>query len=270
MKAALSHALKHFPKLKRQLRRLRDRWLPGRLVSSNYLALQGQDAQLQGQQLRQSWQDSSLPGRQRALVQKQLQQYKNGAAIDVFDVFVQSLKNLPTLSEGMTLLEVGCSSGFYCEVLDIAGLPVAYSGCDYSSAFIDMARACYPKHTFTVEDATHLQRADQSVDIVVSGCCLLHIPEYKQAVAETARVARSYAVFHRTPVVWGQEEKWYRKKAYGVDTVEIHFNEPEFLALLQNNGLELLATYTLDQQSDVSGDSRGQAVRTYVCRKVCL
>jgi SAM-dependent methyltransferase len=270
MKAALSHALKHFPKLKRQLRRLRDRWLPGRLVSSNYLALQGQDAQLQGQQLRQSWQDSSLPGRQRALVQKQLQQYKNGAAIDVFDVFVQSLKNLPTLSEGMTFLEVGCSSGFYCEVLDIAGLPVAYSGCDYSSAFIDMARACYPKHTFTVEDATHLQRADQSVDIVVSGCCLLHIPEYKLAVAETARVARSYAVFHRTPVVWGQEEKWYRKKAYGVDTVEIHFNEPEFLALLQNNGLELLATYTLDQQSDASGDSRGQAVRTYVCRKVPL
>ena len=270
MKAALSHALKHFPKLKRQLRRLRDSWLPVSLVSSNYLALQGQDALVQGQQLRQSWQDSSLPGRQRELVQKQLQQYKNGVAIDVFDVFVQSLKNLPTLSEGMTLLEVGCSSGFYCEVLDIAGLPLTYSGCDYSSAFIDMARACYPNHTFTVEDATHLQRADQSVEIVISGCCLLHIPEYKQAVAETARVARSYAVFHRTPVVWGQEEKWYRKKAYGVDTVEIHFNEPEFLALLQTNGLELLATYTLDQQSDSSGDSRGQAVRTYVCRKVFL
>ena len=267
MMSGLSRALKHFPNFKRQLSRLRDRWLPGSAVSTDYLALEGQDAVLQGQQLRQSWQDNALPARQRELVEKQLQQYRKGAAIDVFDVFVQSLKELPSLSEGMTLLEVGCSSGFYSEVLDIAGLPLNYSGCDYSSAFIEMAQACYPKTSFSVEDATRLQRADQSVDIVVSGCCLLHIPEYRQAVAETARVARSYAVFHRTPVVWGQDEQWYQKKAYGIDTVEIHFNEPDFLALLQINGLELLATHTLHQQSKASDDSRGQAVRTYVCRK---
>ena len=267
MKAVLSQALNHFPNFKRELRRLRDRWLPGSAVSTDYVALEGQVAVLQGQQLRQSWQDDALPARQRELVEKQLQQYRKGAAIDVFEVFVQSLKELPSLSEGMTLLEVGCSSGFYSEVLDIAGLPVIYSGCDYSSAFIEMAQTCYPKTAFTVEDATRLQRADQSVDIVVSGCCLLHIPEYRQAVAETARVARSYAVFHRTPVVWGQDEQWYQKKAYGIDTVEIHFNEPDFLALLQINGLELIATHTLHQQSNASDDSSGHAVRTYVCRK---
>lgn len=268
MKAILSQGLNRFPGLKRQLKHLRDRWFPAQSISTGYVALQGQDALAQGQQLRQSWQDDALPGRQRELVEKQLQQYRKGVRIDVFDVFIQSLKNLPALSTGMTLLEVGCSSGFYSEVLDIAGLPLTYSGCDYSSAFIEMARARYPARAFSVEDATALQGADQSVDIVVSGCCLLHIPEYQQAVAETARVARHYAIFHRTPVVWGQEEKWFRKKAYGVETVEIHFNEPEFLALLQSSGLQLIATYTLHQQTDETDGSRGQAVRTYVCQRI--
>ena len=270
MKTITSRALQRFPTLKRQLKRLRDRLLPGRFVSTDYIALQGRDAALQGQHLRQSWQDQALPARQRELVERQLQQYRQGAAVDVFDVFIQSLKSLPNLSPGMTLLEIGCSSGFYCEVLEVAGLPLSYSGCDYSSAFIDMARQHYPVKTFTVEDATCLERLDQSIDIVVSGCCLLHIPEYRQAVAETARVARSYAVFHRTPVVWGQDEKWYRKKAYGIETVEIHFNELNFLELLQSSGLALIATYTLNEQNDASDGSRGQAVRTYVCRKTPL
>lgn len=102
---------------------------------------------------------------------------------------------------------------------------------------------------FTVEDATALQYTDRSFDIVVSGCCLLHIPDYAKGVTETARVARRYAIFHRTPVVWGQPEQWYRKQAYGVETVEIHFNEPEFLILLDKSGFELIATYTLSEKT---------------------
>lgn len=103
-------------------------------------------------------------------------------------------------------------------------------------------------------------------DVLVA-CCLLHIPEYAKGVSETARVARRYAIFHRTPVVWGQPEQWYRKQAYGVETVEIHFNEPEFLASLDNNGLELIATHTLSEESTDATRAQGHASRTYVCRK---
>jgi hypothetical protein len=101
--------------------------------------------------------------------------------------------------------------------------------------------------------------------VVISGCCLLHIPEYEAAVAETARVARQYAIFHRTPVVLGQPNRYYRKQAYGVETVEIHFNEPQFLALLAQHGLELTKTSTLSQEGD---ELNGSAVRTFLCRKV--
>jgi ubiquinone/menaquinone biosynthesis C-methylase UbiE len=176
----------------------------------------------------------------------------------------RALRALPSDVRGMSVLEVGCSSGFYSEVFDIAGMGVTYTGCDYSDAFIALARQKYPALRFDVEDATAMNYGTDAFDVVISGCCLLHIPEYQAAVAETARVARRYAIFHRTPVVVGQPNKYYRKLAYGVETVDIHFNEPQFLDLLASCGLELIATYTLDES--VHGGV-GSATRTYVCRK---
>jgi SAM-dependent methyltransferase len=214
--------------------------------------------------LRGAWQANDLPMRQRELVESQLADFRRGNAIDFFDVMVKALRELPDSVKGMSLLEIGCSSGYYAEVLETAGVGVAYSGCDYSPAFIDMARRKYPGLRFDVADATGLGYGNDAFDIVVSGGCLLHIPEYAQAMAETARVAKRYAIFHRTPVVLGQSEKRYRKSAYGVEMVEIHFNEPQFLALVARNGLELVATYTLSENVKTGV---GDAQRTYVCRK---
>lgn len=266
MRAAIVSVLNRFPGLKRVLRGARNRLFPGVGVSTNYVNLQGAEADAEGQRLRNSWQDDTLPKRQRELVDQQLRQYRSGARIEVFDVFVDSLRALQDLP-GMSLLEVGCSSGFYSEVVEVSGLPIKYSGCDYSDAFIRLAKEKYPSIDFAVEDATALHYADRSFDIVVSGCCLLHIPEYAKGVEETARVARRYAIFHRTPIVWGQPEQWYRKQAYGIETVEIHFNEPEFLALLDRAGLELIATHTLSEESTDASGAQGHASRTYVCRK---
>ena len=267
MKVAINFVLNHFPAMKRVLRGVRNRLLNGAGVSSNYVLLQSDEANAEGRRLRNSWQDEAMPKRQRELVDQQLRQYRSGARVDVFDVFVGSVRALPDLALGASLLEIGCSSGFYSEVMEIAELPVKYSGCDYSDAFIRLAREKYPDVDFSVADTTALHYSDQSFDIVVSGCCLLHIPGYAKGIEETARVARLYAIFHRTPVVWGQPEQWYRKQAYGVETVEIHFNEPEFLALLDKSGLELIATYTLNEESADATRSQGHASRTYVCSK---
>ena len=124
--------------------------------------------------------------------------------------------------------------------------------------------AHYSKLQFDLQDATALNYADNTFDIDISGCCLLHLPEYQAAIAETARVTSQYVVFHRTPVVMGQPKKYFRKQAYGVETVEIHFNQAELLQLLADNGLELLATYTL---YETMSHRTGNAMRTYACRK---
>ena len=266
MKQAILSLLSRFPRIKAGLRRVRNHLQPAS-VSSCYVTLNSEQAETEGQRLRSAWQDDTLPRRQRELVEQQLQQFRVGGKVNVFDTLVAALRALPESISDMSLLEVGCSSGYYSEVLDIAGLGLRYAGCDYSPAFISLAHDKYPTLDFAVADATALQYPDASFDIIVSGCCLLHIPEYRAAVAETARVANRYAIFHRTPVLWGQPERWFRKQAYGVETVEIHFNEPAFLALLEEHGLELLATYTLHEEGDTADLARGTAVRTYACRK---
>ncbi len=264
MKAQLRVLVSRFPRLRGLFRRALHFMRPDTGVSTHYNELAGDEAATESIRLRMAWKGTDLPTKQRQLVDQQLTAYRQGAAIDVFDVLVKSLRGLQSETDKMRVLEVGCSSGYYSEVFSIAGLCVDYAGCDYSEVFVAMARQRYLGLQFDVQDATSLHYEDNAYDVVISGCCLLHIPEYEAAIAETARVARSYAIFHRTPVVLGQATKYYRKQAYGVETVEIHFNERELLQLVDDSGLQLLATYTLDET--VSRGTRS-AVRTYVCRK---
>lgn len=265
MRSYLRSVLNRFPRLKRLFKRLAQILPPGTGASSHYVQIQESETERESSRLRGAWQSQDLPVRQRELVDTQLAALRRGQPVDVFDVMTRALRALPSDVRGMSVLEVGCSSGFYSEVFEIAGLGVSYAGCDYSDAFIELARQKYPALRFDVEDATALKYGDNAFDIVISGCCLLHIPEYEVAVAETARVACRYAIFHRTPVVLGQPNVYYRKQAYGVETVEIHFNEPQFLKLLDRQGLELIATYTLDE---FVRNGVGSANRTYVCKKI--
>lgn len=268
MRFMLLSVLRYFPIFERVLRRALSNFYFLRTdISADYKILANEEAHSEGLRLRSSWQDGDLPQRQRNLVEKQLNYYRRGYSVDVFDVFVKSLSMLPGIENGATLLEVGCSSGFYSEVIELSGLPINYSGCDYSDAFIGLAKKKYPSVNFAIEDATKLNFRSSSFDIVVSGCCLLHIPEYIKAIEETGRVTRRFAIFHRTPVVWGMPEIWYRKKAYGVETIEIHFNEDEFLNLLVKNNLELISTFTLNEKPTTATSIQGHATRTYVCRK---
>jgi SAM-dependent methyltransferase len=267
MKELLRRQLNRFPRLKALLKRVFRVISPAAGVSTDYVEMEISEAGGESARLRDAWQADDLPQRQRKLVDAQLAAFRRGTPVAVFDVIVQALRQLVPKDKRMSLLEVGCSSGYYAEVLEIAGLNVNYAGCDYSEAFIAMARQKYPALGFEVEDATALRYEENTFDVVISGCCLLHIPEYELAVAETARVAREYAIFHRTPVVVGQANKYYRKRAYGVETVEIHFNEPQFLALLAANGLQVIETHTLAETIDAGV---GSASRTYVCRKIAV
>lgn len=264
MGSPLSAVLNRFPRLKQLLKFILHKLIVRSSVSSHYFQIHGREVDMEFSRLRASWKALDLPAKQRKLVDTQLAAFRRGKSVDVFDVMARALRTLPSNANNFSVLEVGCSSGFYSEVFEIAGLNVHYTGCDYSDAFIELARKKYPAQTFDVEDATALRYDNETFDVVISGCCLLHIPDYEAAVCETARVARNYAIFHRTPVVFGQGNVYYRKQAYGVETLEIHFNESQFLELLASNGLEPIATYTL---SEFVQQGIGSATRTYVCKK---
>lgn len=138
------------------------------------------------------------------------------------------------------LLEVGCGSGYYSEVL-AALLPdrVSYTGTDYSEAMIARARAHYPSTAFEVADATRLPYADAAFDIVFNGVSLMHIIDYRAAIREAARVAARYCIFHTVPVFDDYRTTFLRKYAYGAPVVEIVFGKTELMSLCQDAGLRL-------------------------------
>jgi SAM-dependent methyltransferase len=138
------------------------------------------------------------------------------------------------------VIEVGCGSGYYSEVLATL-LPdtINYTGIDYSEAMIARARAHYPSTAFEVADATRLPYANAAFDIVFNGVSLMHIIDYQATIREAARVAAHYCVFHTVPVFDDYRTTFLRKYAYGAPVVEIIFGKQELMSLCHHSGLRL-------------------------------
>ncbi|MDX2024676.1 MAG: glycosyltransferase [Deltaproteobacteria bacterium] len=213
-----------------------------------------------------AWKNEQLPQRQRALVHRELGEMYKGRDVVPFKVLADALNpELGRMPAGTkSLLEIGCASGYYFEVLRfLCKQPIAYTGVDYSPAMIAMAKDYYPQATFSVEDGAKLPFADRSFDVVVSSCVLLHVPNYREHIQETARVARDLVVVHRTPVSRRQPTKHLHKQGYGVDMVELQFNETELNQLWNAAGFTLVSG--IQYHADEAADEYGV---TYVYKKV--
>lgn len=212
------------------------------------------------------WQDPLIPERQYGLfVKKQIEDYRKGRPLEHFDALANILlDNIEGLA-GKSLLEIGCSSGYFSQVLRIKGIAAEYQGCDYSDAFVGFARKLNPGTDFQRQDACSLSYPGGSFDIVVSGCCLLHIMDYKKAVSEAARVSKAHVVLHGTPVLHRKDTAYYIKTAYGIKMFEIHFNERELFRLMRENGLKVEDIVTFNMSA--SGTDDFLAYKTYLCGK---
>jgi SAM-dependent methyltransferase len=139
-----------------------------------------------------------------------------------------------------SVIEVGCGSGYYSEVLaTLLPCPIDYRGLDYSQAMVARARAHYPSRAFEVADATRLPYADRSFDIVFNGVSLMHIVDFQAVIREAARVAKHYCVFHGVPVFLDHRTTFLTKYAYGAPVVEIIFGKRELMSLCVDAGLRL-------------------------------
>jgi len=208
-----------------------------------------------------AWKDPLIPLKQRALVQRELGEMYQGRIPTIFRVLSDCLHSLTCSAS--TVLEVGCASGYYYEVLQyLLKRQIDFTGVDYSLALIQMAADFYPRAKFQVADGARLPFRNGSFQVVVSSGVLLHTPNYKAQIAEAARVAKEYVIAHRTPVCRKRETQYLKKYGYGVEMVELLFNELEILAHFSAQGLRLLSQVEYD--SDPAHDAYGI---TYVFKK---
>jgi SAM-dependent methyltransferase len=208
--------------------------------------------------LASGWQHETIVSAQRQLTEHELVKMYGGKPIKPWQVLKEVI-SYTGLHNG-SILEVGCSTGYHNEVIAyLLGHPINYTGIDYSRAMIEKARRLYPKTRFDVGDTTALPYSDHQFDICLSGGVLLHVPNYRIGIFESARVAEKWVIFHKTPIVSGKTQ-YFRKRAYGIPCVEIHFGEEEFLAMCREAGLILSREWLIDEGPE-------GAVKTYLYEK---
>lgn len=181
--------------------------------------------------------EPSIAHIQRGLVQEALTSMYAGNPGVPFKLAAELMA--PLLPNAGSVLEIGCSSGYYYEALEyLLNRNIEFTGCDYSEAMIEMAQYFYPRARFDVADGARLPYAEHSFDFVISGCVLPYCPNYRDHIRETCRVARDHVLLHRTSISSSGQERLLRKYAYGVPTVEIWFAETTLLGLFAQHGFE--------------------------------
>lgn len=215
----------------------------------------------------EAWLHEDVAARQAAAYRNLLDAMKAGKVRKDLGVAAQAVR-ATGLAE-LSLLEVGCGSGYYTEVFDtLVGPGLRYTGLDYSEAMIALARRSYPGRDFQVGDATALPYADGAFDVVMNGVSLMHIMDYRAAIREACRVSRRFVLFHTATLVDQRATTWLRKSAYGRPTAEVIINEGEFRALLAREGLFTVGVwesipYNLQPVLGVPSYTR-----TYLCERL--
>lgn len=167
-----------------------------------------------------AWKSPSIAPLQRALVDRQLKDMRAGQPTPEFTVAATAID--ATRLDRLSLLEVGCASGYYQDVLrHLAAASIDYTGCDYSESLLRQGRDRSPYARLVLGDAARLPVHDATFDVVLSAAVLMHVPAWREALREAARTSRSWLVLHRTPVSREADTVLLSKDAYGVSVVEL-------------------------------------------------
>lgn len=211
------------------------------------------------------WHDRAVAERQDAAYRMLIQQMYAGQPRQDFMAAADAVR--ATGMADARVLEVGCGSGYYSEILPhLLRHPVRYVGLDYSLAMIRLARKWYSNYPFVVGDATALPFPNGTFDTVLNGVSLMHILRYESAISESRRVTRRWCIFHTVPIAQKRPTTVLRKLAYGGPVVEIVLNEKELLTLIENHGLrvhQVFESIPHDYLDKVLDDT--VSARTYLC-----
>jgi len=203
----------------------------------------------------EAWLSLSLPAKQWNLVTTQLERLAKGDMTPEFSAFLNTVAlGAERMGKNqISLMEIGCSSGYYSRVLQSRFPDISYTGIDFSSTFINFGKTQFPEIELHVGDTTDLNFGNSFFDFVVSGSVLLHVYDWKMGLKETCRVASRFVILHRTPVSSGPTTL-FTKSAYGETMIEWTFNENELIAETLTHGFSLVNSQPIND-GDILGDN---------------
>jgi SAM-dependent methyltransferase len=196
--------------------------------------------------LSRAWMDPALAREQRQIVDAQLQAMHAGNVAGHFSALAEIFEKIADSSDAgpqpLTVLDAGCASGYYSEVLaHLVPIPTKYCGSDFNPAMLDLAREKYPDVPLARMDIRSLGWRDGAFDVVISGAVIVHVREWRKAVAELARAAGKWLILHRTLVCFERQSFVAVQRAYNVEVYRVHIQEAELVSLLQGLGFDLIS-----------------------------
>src|SRR2546423_4159046 len=129
------------------------------------------------------WRESSVASWQHESYKPLLREARAGRPRLDFIIAAKALE--ATALNFPLVVEVGCGSAYYSEVLPLLARPIRYVGIDYAFSMTSLARQAYPTIPLITGDACHLPLAGNSCDVLLSGTSLMHIANYQDAIAES-------------------------------------------------------------------------------------
>lgn len=215
--------------------------------------------------LSQAYTSPDIAAKQRVIVDRQLREMHAGNAPAHFAVVGEIMAGLHCRegTEPITLLDAGCSSSYYHEIVEyyVPGW-AQYTGVDYNPSMVDMSRARYPESVIVRGDLQRLGFADRAFDMVLSGGTLVHIKNWQLALSELARVARRWLLLHRTWVYLDKPTRCRASNAYGHEVWDHYLNQGELVQLVEDMGLKMFKNCHAGEGP--LDDTEGWSVRTHL------
>jgi len=186
------------------------------------------------------------------------------------------------LSSGESVLDIGCGPGYLCESMgELVGRHGAVVGMDISTDLIALCNRRNPSTwlSYAIGDATKIDRADGSFDVVVCTQVAEYVPDADRVLSEAFRVLKpgGRTIFVATDwdaVVWHSENP--ERMALVMKSWEAHCAHPRLPrsmayrlvnAGFRFDGATVFPILNLQYDDDSYSKGLSQGIRDFVARK---
>lgn len=145
--------------------------------------------------------------------------------------------------DGLRVLEIGCGRGVGTKIIFERFGAAKITAFDLDPDMIALARSRLAQYSsdrlnLFVGDAAAIEAEDGSFDAVFDFAIIHHIPEWRKAVSEVARVLRPGGRFFFEEVTRQALDSWFYRSFLDHPKHD-RFDMSEFVGEMQNRGIEL-------------------------------
>jgi len=146
--------------------------------------------------------------------------------------------------EGKRVLEIGCGRGVGTEIIFEQFGAREVHAFDVDPEMIELARGRLTRYfpdrlKLYVGDATSISEPDASFDAVFDFAIIHHIPNWKDALAEVARVLKPGGKFFFEEVTSQALGRWFYRRFLEHPQSQHWFDKDQFIAELERQGINV-------------------------------